>query len=160
MFKATLREIADFRPSETLDQTHILGASLQNKVQFFSINQKIWLTWKWKVFLCKWPLRIKVYFIKLVALWLKNWTLFSKLAPKICVWSNVSLGRKSAISLKVALNTSGAVLSKNMGPKPWHNFKYFSWFKPPCILTLFWYSWSLQINESKIGLFMVNRSEN
>ena len=41
---------------------------------------------------------------------MKNWTLFSKRAPKIYVWSNVSLavlGRKSAISLKVVLNTSG-----------------------------------------------------
>ena len=36
----------------------------------------------------------------------KKWTLLRKLAPKICVWSNVSLGRKSAISLKVILNTS------------------------------------------------------
>ena len=30
----TFREIADLRPSETLDQTHILGASLQNKINF------------------------------------------------------------------------------------------------------------------------------
>ena len=29
---------------------------------------------------------------------------------KLCVWSNVSLGWKSAISLKVGLNTSGVVL--------------------------------------------------
>ena len=25
--------------------------------------------------------------------------------------------------------SSGVVLSKNMGPKPRHDFKYFSWFK-------------------------------
>ena len=40
VFKATFREIADFRPSETLDQTHILGASLLNKVQFFKHKPK------------------------------------------------------------------------------------------------------------------------
>ena len=53
------------------------------------------------------------------------------LVPRICVWANFTLGRKSIISLKVVLNTSGAVLSINIGPKPWHDFKYFSWFKPP-----------------------------
>ena len=37
--KTTLREIADFRPSDTLDQTRILGASLLNKVQCFSNNR-------------------------------------------------------------------------------------------------------------------------
>ena len=31
------------------------------------------------------PLRIKVYFIKFFGLCLKNWILFCKLAPKICV---------------------------------------------------------------------------
>ena len=35
VFKTTFREIADFRHSETLDQTHILGDCLLNKVQFF-----------------------------------------------------------------------------------------------------------------------------
>ena len=34
VFKTTFRKIADFRPIETLDQTHILGASLQNKAHF------------------------------------------------------------------------------------------------------------------------------
>ena len=48
-------------------------------------------------------------FYKSFGLCLKNWILFCKLAPKICVWSNVSLGRKSAISLKVVLNTSEVV---------------------------------------------------
>ena len=35
VFKTTFREIADFCPNETLDQTHILVVSLLNKVQFF-----------------------------------------------------------------------------------------------------------------------------
>ena len=55
----------------------------------------------------------------------KKLTLFSKLAPKICVWSNASLGRKSVISLKEVLNTSGVVVKKNMGLKPRHSVKYF-----------------------------------
>ena len=40
VFKTTLREIADLRPCETLDQTHILGAILLNKVQFFKHKPK------------------------------------------------------------------------------------------------------------------------
>ena len=56
----------------------------------------------------------------------KKLELLSKLAQKIYVWSNFSLGRKSAISLKVVLNTSGMIISKYIGPKPRHNFKYFS----------------------------------
>jgi len=40
VFKTTFREIADFRPSETLGQTYIFGASLLNKVQFFNHEQK------------------------------------------------------------------------------------------------------------------------
>ena len=40
VFKATLREIADFRPSETLDQTHVLGTSLLDKVHSLSIIEK------------------------------------------------------------------------------------------------------------------------
>ena len=41
VFKTTFREIAYFRPNETLDQTHIFGASLLNKVQFSNHKPKI-----------------------------------------------------------------------------------------------------------------------
>ena len=40
VLKTTFREIADFRPSKTLDQTHIMGDSLQNKVQFLKHKPK------------------------------------------------------------------------------------------------------------------------
>ena len=40
VFKTTFREIADFRHSEKLNQTHILGAGLLNKVQFFKHKSK------------------------------------------------------------------------------------------------------------------------
>ena len=40
VFKTTSREIVVFRPSEILDQTHILGASLLNKVQLFKHEPK------------------------------------------------------------------------------------------------------------------------
>ena len=49
----------------------------------------------------------------------------------MCLVQHLTLGRKSAISLKVVLNTSWVLLSKNIGSKPRHDFKYFSWFKPP-----------------------------
>ena len=41
VIKSTFREIADFRSSETLDQTYIFGASLLNKVQFLNHKPKI-----------------------------------------------------------------------------------------------------------------------
>ena len=43
VFKTTFREIADFRPSETLYQTHILGVSLQKKVQFLKDKPKFFI---------------------------------------------------------------------------------------------------------------------
>ena len=60
----------------------------------------------------------------------RNCSSCSKLAQKICNWSNVSKGRKSVISPKVVLkHLRGCCLSKHMGPKRMHDFKYFSWFK-------------------------------
>ena len=53
---------------------------------------------------------------------------FSKLAPKIYVWSNVSLGRKSAISLSGFEHLRGGTLKK-YGSQSRHDLKYFSWFK-------------------------------
>ena len=41
VIKTTFREIADLRPSETLDQTHIFGANLQNEVHFLKRKQKL-----------------------------------------------------------------------------------------------------------------------
>ena len=43
VFKTTFSEIADFRPSETLDHTHILGASLLKKFQSFKKNIEVTL---------------------------------------------------------------------------------------------------------------------
>ena len=40
VFKTTFKEIADFRPSETLDQTNNFGTILLNKVHFLKHEQK------------------------------------------------------------------------------------------------------------------------
>ena len=47
VFKTTFREITDFRPSETSDQTHILETSLLEKVQFLQHKPKNLLNKLW-----------------------------------------------------------------------------------------------------------------
>ena len=69
-----------------------------------------------------WPPKIKIYFINFLHFLLKILTLFRKITSKNWFWSNVSLGWKSTNSLMSVLNTSGVVLSRNIGPKTWHPF--------------------------------------